>query len=437
MKPTAPKQPASAKLPITDKLVESVRPSASKFDITDTKQPGFVLRVTPGGKRTFYVRWWNAKQWRWHKIAEWPDLSPQEARKEAERIRGDVAKGHDPIAAKRAAREAENPVTLEQFITEQYGPVWVAKRRRGQEMLDRIKHCFEKFYPKPIAEVKHSDIEKWRAKALDEGKATATVNKEVTLLKSVFNRAVEWGVIQSNPLANVKSLKVDKAGIVRYLTDKEETALLKALEDREETARKERDSANKWRSDREYDPLPDLRAVAFVDALRPVVLLSLNTGLRRGEVFHLRWEDVDLDRAMLTVRGKTAKSGQTRHVPLNSVALDALKKWHAQTDGVGVVFKSTKTGNRLDNLQTSWEGILTEAKIESFRWHDMRHHFASKLVMAGVDLNTVRDLLGHSDIKMTLRYAHLSPAIKQNAVERLVKKPGKVVQFPKGKRTAK
>jgi integrase len=99
-------------------------------------------------------------------------------------------------------------------------------------------------------------------------------------------------------------------------------ALLKALEDREEAARKERDSANKWRSDREYDLLPDLRAVGFADALRPAVLLSLNTGLRRGEVFDLRWDDVDLDRAMLTVRGKTANTRpcQAGDIPCRSLS---------------------------------------------------------------------------------------------------------------------
>jgi len=82
-----------------------------------------------------------------------------------------------------------------------------------------------------------------------------------------------------------------------------------------------------------------------------------------------------------------------------------------------LVFPSPKTGKKLDNCQSSWEAILKRAGIENFRWHDMRHDFASQLVMRGVDLNTVRELLGHADLKMTLRYAHLAPENKLQAVK--------------------
>ena len=84
----------------------------------------------------------------------------------------------------------------------------------------------------------------------------------------------------------------------------------------------------------------------------------------------------------------------------------------------GFVFPS-KEGGRLDNIQTAWENVIARAGITAFRWNDLRHTFASKLVMAGVDLNTVRELLGHADIKMTLRYAHLGPEHKAEAVARL------------------
>jgi len=96
--------------------------------------------------------------------------------------------------------------------------------------------------------------------------------------------------------------------------------------------------------------------------------------------------------------------------------LEILVNWKQQTSSIGFVFPS-KDGTRLDNVKKSWDGLLTLAKIEGFRWHDLRHTFASKLVMAGVPLNTVRELLGHSDLAMTLRYAHLAPDSKAAAVE--------------------
>jgi len=115
----------------------------------------------------------------------------------------------------------------------------------------------------------------------------------------------------------------------------------------------------------------------------------MNTGLRRGELLALRWESIDFNRRILTVEGGTAKNRQTRHVPLNDGATRMLNRWHEQTSGGQRVFDA-RTG-----FKTAWAALLQRAKITKFRWHDLRHHFASRLVQVGVPLNTVRDLLGH------------------------------------------
>ena len=134
----------------------------------------------------------------------------------------------------------------------------------------------------------------------------------------------------------------------------------------------------------------------------------------------MRWSDVDLVRANLTVEGEGAKPTQTRHIPLNTESLKVLSDWKSQNRLDGYVFPGDK-GGRLDNVNKSWYAVLRKAEIAGFRWHDLRHTFASNLVMAGQDLNIVRELLGHSDIKMTLRYAHLAPEQKRAAVEKLVR----------------
>jgi integrase len=141
--------------------------------------------------------------------------------------------------------------------------------------------------------------------------------------------------------------------------------------------------------------------------------------MRRGELFAMRWPDVDLTRAIVTVRGGDAKSGQTRHIPLNTEAVAVLSAWKPGA-AADFVFAG-RDGEAMDDIKTAWLNLAKAAKLESFRFHDTRHSFASKLVQAGVDLNTVRELLGHSDIKMTLRYAHLAPEHKAAAVAKLVK----------------
>ena len=279
-----------------------------------------------------------------------------------------------------------------------------------------IRKSFADLLTLRLDEIDIRRIELLRTNWLAGGLSPASANRNMTRLRGVLARAVAWGVLEVHPLAKLKRLKVDRRGRVRYLTSAEEKALRKAMMDREAAICAERDSANKWRSERKKELLADLRKLNFTDHLRPLAIVSINTGMRKGEIFNLTWKDVDLKNKIITVEGSTSKSGQTRHIPINKESLEVLTNWKHQTGCEGFVFPG-KDGHRLDNVKKSWDGLLKLAKIEGFRWHDLRHTFASKLVMAGVPLNTVRELLGHSDLAMTLRYAHLAPDSKAAAVE--------------------
>ncbi len=242
-----------------------------------------------------------------------------------------------------------------------------------------------------------------------------TVVRDLYTLSSVLRRAVKAGELRENPVRRVDKPRVDRRGKVRFLDQAEETRLRNVLKARDEEIQNRRTCGNNRRQTRHEPVLPPL--THFGDHLTPAVLLSMNTGLRRGEVVKLRWGSLDFNRRLVTVEGRNAKNRQTRHVPLNDEAVRVLQNWREQS-GTGARVFDVATGFR-----TAWGKILKRARIRNFRWHDLRHHFASRLVQHGVPLNTVRDLLGHSSVGMSLRYAHLAPDQRREAVAKLNERP--------------
>jgi len=383
-------------------------PAADK-DIYDTRTRGLVLRCRASGRHTYRLQ---VRRGRWLTIGAVDDFSPVQARTEADRLRGDLARGKDPQAERRLLRAA----TFKQYLTNEYEPWVLANRRTGDETLRRLRQAFAEFLPLSMADITQARVERWRTARLAGQTAAATVNRDLAALRAALSHAVATDLLPAHPLARLKPARVDSRGVVRYLSADEEKRLRLALEARDTQRRRGRDAANLWRRERSYDELPTYRT--YTDHLTPLTLLALNTGCRRGELFALTWADVE--GAVLTVRGASAKSGQTRHVPLNREAREVINSWRPENvkPGGHVFANGEKAG--LTTIKTAWAPLLKRAAIETFRFHDLRHTFASKLVMAGVDLNTVRELLGHADLKMTLRYAHLAPAVKAAAVEKLI-----------------
>jgi integrase len=264
-------------------------------------------------------------------------------------------------------------------------------------------------------------FEKWRIERKNDGTKPGTINKRISSLHVAFRWGVEHGFIKDNPLERIKRLPERNNPKVRYLSPDERERLMKALDDREERIRADRVSHNAWLAERGRATLPALEG-EYADYLKPIVLLSLNMGIRQDNMFTLLWGDVDLATKIVTIRAEEAKGGRMLRLPINRVAFNVLTAWKDQSEKTGpadLVFPSPKTGGKLDNCDSSWMKLLREAQIEKFRWHDMRHDFASQLAMKGVPLMTIKELMGHADIKTTLVYAHLSPNVKQDAVELL------------------
>ena len=382
---------------------------AKPFEIYDTRLSGFTLRKQPSGVRSYYARFGRNRR---IALGHTGRMEPDEARCRCQKVLGNVAHGLHPLHG----LQGTDGITLGAFIADTY-TAWInANRpRTASNTLEKLHRHFRTWYPEPLTAITVERVELWKARRLGEGRCGATVLRDLFTLSSVLKRAVRAGELSDNPVRRVDKPRIDRRGKVRFLDQAEESRLRRALARRDTEMQTQRVGSNLRRQRRQERPLPSL--THFGDHLTPAVLLSMNTGLRRGETINLRWRSVGFSRRLLTVEGRTAKNRQTRHIPLNEEAVEVLRQWREQAETGSRVFRVT-TGFR-----ATWEKILKRAQITDFRWHDLRHHFASRLVQQGVPLNTVRDLLGHSSVGMSLRYAHLAPDQRWEAVAKLNEKP--------------
>lgn len=222
-------------------------------------------------------------------------------------------------------------------------------------------------------------------KTLNGKLSGASLNRFRGLLSGVFTYGIDNGFLEKNPVAGTKAFANGEPR-VRYLLKDEEGAIRKIMRNRE----------------------PDIEAEMD---------LALNTGLRNGEQFFLTWDLVDLDRDILTVpdEGKTGR----RFIPINSAARAALEKLYEESAGSRYVCHRPREKSKRNCRQERFRRILARAGVLNFTWHDLRHTFASRLVMAGVEMRQVQEFMGHKSILTTMRYAHLAPEHGKAAIEKL------------------
>ena len=292
------------------------------------------------------------------------------------------------------------------------------RQRTAKLKEHRIRLKFADYLDEQLDQLTPWRLNRWLLSERAAGRSEHTIVRDLADVKALLNHAVKHGALTHSPLARWTPVEPEDNRRVRYLDADERDRLLTALDEREQSMRDKRTSANLWRDERGYERLPELGA--FADHLKPMVLLALNTGLRRRELFELRWTSVNFDTNRITVTSDTAKSKRVRYIPMNVTVRDSLTRWREQAGRSALVFPG-RDGRHIDNVDSAWRGLLKMAALEDFRWHDLRHDFASGLVMAGVDLYRVKTLLGHASITMTERYAHLSPEHLDDTVERLVR----------------
>ena len=234
----------------------------------------------------------------------------------------------------------------------------------------------------PVCALTQQRVEKFLNERMTEKKLSpATRNRHLAHLSSMFNRGKEWGLITSNPAQGIRPLRENGAR-TRFLDGDEIERLL----------------------------------TASSDSFRPILITAFHTGMRRGEILKLKWADVDFKNRIITIQ--ESKSGKKRMLPMDDTVCEALSLLPTRFQQ-GYVPSPVKEGQPRFGVQRPFGNAVTKANIDNFRFHDLRHTFASHLVMSGVDLMTVKELLGHATLTMTMRYTHLAPDHRMRAIKTL------------------
>ena len=405
---------------ITAGLISSSKPEESAYEIRDTKIKGLVLRVQPSGHKSLNYEYRIHGRKKRKSLGSAAIITLSQARAKAIQIQHFA---NDGIDVNHRAR-IERASTLGAFIENDYTDYAKGTILSFENIRNRLCQNFGHLYDRPMAEISVADIKKWRA-----GKKVKfqTVIKELAYLKSVINLAIKLDIIESHPLVRFQFERTEKdiADLseekLRYLSRDEEARLRTALMAREERIRVERQGGNRWRSNRGHPEMPTFPEEQYVDAIQPIVMLALLTGLRQGDIFTLEWKDIDENQQTITKQINKTRRHKPRKTTLqiSDGAARILAKWKKSSSGNGLVFPSPITGKCYNNIYKAFNTVLKEAEIDDFRFHDLRHTFASWLAIGGVDLYTIQRLMTHSDLKMTQRYAHLSPDHMRDALDKV------------------
>jgi len=265
-------------------------------------------------------------------------------------------------------------------LCNQYWELW-GKHKRMKGLSNMLEIWKKWFGNVPVTKLTQQKIEKFLNERM-ESLSTATRNKHLRMLKAMFNKGLGWKLVSDNPTNGIRLLRENGAR-TRFLDGDEIQRLLTAAS----------------------------------ESFRPILLTALHSGMRRGEILNLKWPDVDFKNSIITVQ--ESKSGKKRMLPMDDTLCEALSVLPTRFQR-GYVFPSpVKEGQPRYDFKRQFKNAVTKADIHNFRFHDLRHTFASHLVMSGVDLMTVKELLGHATLTMTMRYSHLAPDHRMRAIKTL------------------
>jgi integrase len=314
-----------------------------------------------------------------HRITRISGKVKAAAEAEEDRIKTEIRAGRFVPLKQKGAKQNDGSfkAQADEFL-ELYSKQHKRSWRRDETSIKNLSGYFE---GASLIDLNSLGIEKYILHRKAAGVSQSTINRELSCLKTLLGKAVEWGKLKENPAARVKKLR-ENPPKERILSTEEMRRLL----------------------------------AAAAPGLKPFLIVALNTGMRRSEILSLKWADVDFVKGFVRIADVNAKSGKERKIPMNGLVFDSLRDMKRDSE---FVFMNIETGKHVKDMKTAFKGACRRAEIKGLRIHDLRHTAATRMIEAGVDLVTVSKILGHSSIQMTMRYAHPTPEAMRRAVAKL------------------
>lgn len=384
------------RFPFTKRSIEALPPHAAdspsrEAEYSDAECIGLHLRVAKNGRRFFQHRYRLLGRKKCLSLGEFPHVSLQEVRQRMSEQKSLLARDIDPADERTRKR---NDMTFADFAKEYYLPHATMHKKTWQEDVWKIEKRLNPVLGNlRLSSITARDLTSFHSKEKERTSAT-TANHHLTLLKRMLNLAVKWGVMEKSPAATLDKFR-EPPHRERYLTKDELPRFLACLDEQE-----------------------DRLSVAAIQLL-------LYTGCRRNEVLSLTWDQILLDEGRIFL--PITKNGRSRSVHLNSksrevlVALAKRKDEERRTQASTYVFPS-RAGTRkgyIYDVRKPFEAACAKAEISGLRIHDLRHSFATLAIQGGASLFDVQKLLGHQDIAMTQRYAHMVDEGLQRATDNM------------------
>lgn len=247
-------------------------------------------------------------------------------------------------------------------------------------------------------DIKQSDVEDFKKYLIEEQRKASTINKYILMLGKMYKLGIKQGDIDCNPVSEIKTLREDNYKI-RFLTKDEEKALFTEVTKGYEVI---------GRDKKEKTIYPYIH-------LEPLIICALQTGMRKSEILECKKNWIDLDFGFISVL--KSKSGLERKIPISETLREIFEeKLNDKSNTTEYIFINPETNNPYTDIKHSFHSVLKKANIENFRFHDLRHTVATRLVESGIDLAVVKEILGHAKIDTTMRYAHPVPKRKLEAI---------------------